>query len=325
MDQNNFWKLSSGRMVESVLFEESLKGRANFKVRSYTIDFDCPLTKALFTKDEWTEMKRFDDFKLPLLPASTSQYINLTWKALKDGQHVASVPVPIEDRFSCDQVLKSLLSWTHLYTAKPSPFGNSKLSETYWSRQGWPIVKELFSDIDGITMVDGEKHGLESTKRNGKNRRLDIEGSSPRKPGGKKLDLVARDTTNNRDWFIVESMKDWDETSTKFLHETSITLFKQLHLIASHRIQEARSSSFKNNARCVAETIEQYSQASLDDEVDGEDESWIYDDNHRPVEDVTLGSSPLGPDADFYTTESSPLGADDPEVEAMWSDSAFEL
>ncbi|KAG0009344.1 hypothetical protein BGZ80_002486, partial [Entomortierella chlamydospora] len=65
--------------------------------------------------------------------------------------------------------------------------------------------------------------------------------------------------------------------------------------------------------------------ASLDDEVDGEDESWIYDDNHRPVEDVTLGSSPLGPDADFYTTESSPLGADDPEVEAMWSDSAFEL
>ncbi|KAG0201378.1 hypothetical protein BGX31_003838 [Mortierella sp. GBA43] len=76
-----------------------------------------------------------------------------------------------------------------------------------------------------------------------------MESQTPRKQIGRKLDLVARDTTNQRDWFIVESLKDWDESSTKFLRELDVTLLKDLHLIASHRLQEVPHDRFREQAR----------------------------------------------------------------------------
>ncbi|KAF9106210.1 hypothetical protein BGX27_009270, partial [Mortierella sp. AM989] len=224
---------------------------------------------------------------------------------------------------------------TRLYATGPTPFGNTKLFESYWARQGWPIIKELLSDIDENTMIDGEKCGLESAKRKGKDRRLDLETRAPRKPAGKKLDLVARDTTNDRDWFLVESMKSWNETSTKFLHEVELVLFKQLHLIAVHRIKESKSTLFKNNARFfslysgdvfVAKTIDLYNQTLIGDEVD--EDSWIYQIDTEPIHDTTLASSPLGSDGpdygpDLYVElENMPLSTDESGGEALYSDTA---
>lgn len=77
---------------------------------SYMIDFGCERTKALFSKDEWEEIKELDDFQLPKLPESTERYLHDVRKALVQGQHVASVSVPEEDRYSCELVLKSFLS-----------------------------------------------------------------------------------------------------------------------------------------------------------------------------------------------------------------------
>ena len=80
-------------------------------MRSYTIDFGCERTKALFTKDEWKEMKELDDFQLPTLPESTEGNLRDVRKALTKEVHAASVPVPKEDRYSCELVLRSFLSW----------------------------------------------------------------------------------------------------------------------------------------------------------------------------------------------------------------------
>ncbi|KAF9313219.1 hypothetical protein BG003_005481 [Podila horticola] len=250
MDQDQFWKLQSGRTVEEILFTASLKLEANFKMRSYTIDFGCERTKALFSKDEWEEMKELDDFQLPKLPELTERYLRDVRKAVVQGQHAASVPVPEEDRYS-----------TQLYISKPCPFGNKDLSESFWCREAWPIMKGLLSDVDGLTMIDGEKSGLESGKRKNTGRTVDPEIPTARKKVGRKLDLVARDTTNKRDWFIVESLKDWDEVSTKYLRELDVTLFKDLHLIASHRLQEQSSAQFHSAARFLSV----YSGGSSDD------------------------------------------------------------
>lgn len=81
------------------------------RMRSYTIDFGCERTKALFSKDEWEEMKELDDFQLPKLPELTERYLRDVRKAVVQGQHAASVPVPEEDRYSCELVLRSFLSW----------------------------------------------------------------------------------------------------------------------------------------------------------------------------------------------------------------------
>ncbi|KAF9159012.1 hypothetical protein DFQ26_007010 [Actinomortierella ambigua] len=238
MDSSRFWKLRSGRTVEEILYTSSLKMDANFKMRSYTIDFGCERTKAAFTDDEWNEMEDLNDFQLPKLPESTERYLRDIRKALVKGQHVASVPVPDEDRYS-----------TQLYISKPCPFGNKDLSESFWCREAWPVMKVLLADVDGLTMIDGEKAGLESGKRRNMGRKVDTETPAPRKQAGRKVDLVARDTINSRDWFIIESLKEWDEVSTKFLRELDVTLFKDLHLIASHRLQEQPHARFRKQAR----------------------------------------------------------------------------
>ncbi|KAG0250182.1 hypothetical protein BG011_008585 [Mortierella polycephala] len=249
MDPSRFWKLRSGRTVEEILYISSLNMDANFKMRSYTIDFGCERTKAAFSDDEWMEMEELNDFQLPKLPESTERYLRDVRKALIKGQHVASVPVPEEDRYACELMLRAFLSWTQLYISKPCPFGNKDLSESFWCREAWPIMKVLLADVDGLTMIDGEKAGLESGKRRNTGRKVDTETPAPHKQDGRKVNLVARDTTDSRDWFIVESLKEWDEVSTKFLRELDVTLFKELHLIASHRLQEQPHSRFREQAR----------------------------------------------------------------------------
>ncbi|KAF9085577.1 hypothetical protein BGX27_003428 [Mortierella sp. AM989] len=210
MDSSLFWKFRSGRTVEEILFLSSLKTDANFKMRSYTIDFGCERTKAVFTEDEWKEMEELNDFQLPKLPESTERYLRDVRKALVKGEHVACVPVPEENRYSCELMLRAFLSWTQLYISKPCPFGNEDLSESFWCREAWPLIKGLLADVDGLTMIDGEKAGLESGKRRNMGRKVDTESPAPRKQAGRKVDLVARDTVNSRDWFIhfiVESLK----------------------------------------------------------------------------------------------------------------------
>ncbi|KAF9578614.1 hypothetical protein BGW38_005497, partial [Lunasporangiospora selenospora] len=248
MDQSQFWRLKSGRAVEEVLYQASLKQEANFKMQSYMIDFGCGKTKALFSEDEWEEMKVLDDFQLPKLPESTEGYIRDVRKALVRGKHVTTVPVPEEDRYSCELVLKSLLSWTQLYVTNPCPF-DKDLPESFWSREGWPILKDLLWDVDGLTMIDDAKVILESGKRKNMRRKVDMGLTTSRKQTGRKLDLVARDTTNMRDWFIVENIKDWDEMSTNYLRELDMALFKDLHFIARRRLQDQYFVKFRSKAR----------------------------------------------------------------------------
>ncbi|KAG9069589.1 hypothetical protein KI688_010493 [Linnemannia hyalina] len=71
MNPSRFWKLRSGRTVEEILYISSLNMDANFKMRSYTIDFGCERTKAAFSDDEWMEMEELNDFQLPKIPEST--------------------------------------------------------------------------------------------------------------------------------------------------------------------------------------------------------------------------------------------------------------
>lgn len=80
-------------------------------MRSYTIDFGCERTKSVFTDEEWMEMEKLNDFQLPKLPEATEQYLRNIRKALMRGQHVASVRIPEDDRYSCELVLRAFLSW----------------------------------------------------------------------------------------------------------------------------------------------------------------------------------------------------------------------
>ena len=80
-------------------------------MRSYTIDFGCERTKAVFTEEEWTEMEQLNRFQLPKLPETTEQYLRDIRKALVRGKHATTVPMPEVDQYSCELVLRAFLSW----------------------------------------------------------------------------------------------------------------------------------------------------------------------------------------------------------------------
>ncbi|KAF9991676.1 hypothetical protein BGZ79_004139 [Entomortierella chlamydospora] len=252
MDQTKFWKLSSGRTVEQILFEKSINGGASYKIRSYTIDYTCVITQKLFTNQEWTEIQTYNEWELPDLEETTFNYLESVCNTLQKGGHPTVVPFPADDWNTCNLVLRTALA------CNPSAH-----SEAFWARHGWPALKDLLNGVDGITMLDGEKYSLESTQHKNKNRRLDVEVKTNvekktiRKAAGSngicttvpsKLDLIARDTLNNRDWCVGETKKDWDELSTEHLKHTTVDLFKKLRLISIYRCKE-RGANFKKEAQ----------------------------------------------------------------------------
>jgi hypothetical protein len=129
----------------------------------------------------------------------------------------------------------------------PSPFVVD-LSEAFWGRKSWPILMELLADLDNIYMIDGEKMGLDSSRRRNDGRQWTPDTKPHRKRIGRKLDLIARDVVELKDWFLVERVKDWDETSNKFLKESGCDLIRETHTIMGNRMQDAMNAGFKDEA-----------------------------------------------------------------------------
>ncbi|KAG0332848.1 hypothetical protein BG000_009689 [Podila horticola] len=155
--------------------------------------------------------------------------------------------MPKEDRGSCELILQTFLAWIRLYEKRPSPF-LANLSESFWGRNSWPLLNDLFFDIDNIFMIDGEKGGLESSRRKNMGRKWIPDGKTAQKRRGRKLDLIARDVLQERDWLIVERMLKWDVTSNKFLKETTIDLLREMHTIQTFRLQDCLNTKFKDEA-----------------------------------------------------------------------------
>lgn len=123
------------------------------------------------------------------------------------------------------------------------------LSEAFWGRKSWPLLMELLADLDNMYMIDGEKMGLESSRRKNDGRQWTPDTKPRRKRIGRKLDLIARDVVELKDWFLVERMKDWDEVSNKFLKESSCDLVRETHTIMANRMQDTMNVGFKDEAR----------------------------------------------------------------------------
>ncbi|KAI8594524.1 hypothetical protein EDD21DRAFT_393480 [Dissophora ornata] len=205
LDASRFWILkSSGRAVESLLYEASLKEGAPISVRSYTIDVSCETTRAIFLENEWSEILENISFELPPLSTSTNQYLAALRLCLLRGQHPKSIRAPqvpqnsaanlMEPSYDHNQclALKTAIEWYTLYNKNPSPFGVQDLSEAWWARKAWPAWLDLLDDVDGIFMVDGEKMGIDSSQRKNNDRHYNPDEPS-RKKVGRKLDLVCRD------------------------------------------------------------------------------------------------------------------------------------
>ncbi|KAF9345068.1 hypothetical protein BGX34_005052, partial [Mortierella sp. NVP85] len=111
----------------------------------YTIDFECEATRQLFT-EEWVEIKGQELFVLPMLPTTVVRYLLKVQQAFNDQEPVVNVPLPTEERDSCELILDSFRVWERMYRKVPSPFVVQDLSEAYWGRKSWPLLMELLED-----------------------------------------------------------------------------------------------------------------------------------------------------------------------------------
>jgi hypothetical protein len=98
-------------------------------------------------------------------------------------------------------------------------------------------------------MIDGEKMGLESSRRKNHDRKLPEDRIIGRKKIGRKLDLIARDVVDRQEWLVVERMKMWDTLSRKYLKECNHDLFREMATICRNRLEESKDSTFKNEAQ----------------------------------------------------------------------------
>ncbi|KAG0266304.1 hypothetical protein BG011_002712 [Mortierella polycephala] len=130
----------------------------------------------------------------------------------------------------------SCKTWELLYKREPSPFVIDDLSESYWARKSWPLLLELLDDVKNMYMLDGEKTGIESSRRRNQGRTSSSEEDTPRKRFGRKLDMIARDVVEKKDWAI-------------FLKENRFDLFREQLTIMLSRLDEAHDDSFQKVAR----------------------------------------------------------------------------
>ncbi|KAG0356494.1 hypothetical protein BGZ54_000704, partial [Gamsiella multidivaricata] len=123
-----------------------------------------------------------------------------------------------------------------MYKKQPSPFAVNDLSESYWARESWPLLMELLDDVENMYMLDGEKMGVDPSRRRNQGRSCDLEEDISRKRVGRKLDWTARDIK-------------WDPQSTKFLKESRFDLFREQLTIMQNRFHETQDDSFQKQAR----------------------------------------------------------------------------
>ncbi|KAG0004862.1 hypothetical protein BGZ80_005546 [Entomortierella chlamydospora] len=274
MDQTKFWKLSSGRTVEQILFEKSINGGASYKIRSYTIDYTCVITQKLFTNQEWTEIQTYNEWELPDLEETTFNYLESVCNTLQKGGHPTVVPFPADDWNTCNLVLRTALA------CNPSAH-----SEAFWARHGWPALKDLLNGVDGITMLDGEKYSLESTQHKNKNRRLDVEVKTN----------VEKKTIRK-----AAGMYNCSNAYISLFHEYPPHV---LPTEAGDWVDQFIGLWFLLRVKIAAtQTIQLYNQRPQRNLRDLANHVNIigYDNEQSTMEDCTLASSPLGPDSFDY-------------------------
>ncbi|KAG0340995.1 hypothetical protein BG000_010545 [Podila horticola] len=232
LDNNLFWWLRSGRAVETVLHNASLQSGATTRT-----------TKALFEDDEWNEILAKTPFDLPQLPRPTLLFLNKLRRSILEGKHPNYVMLPDsatsdpKDLADCILAQKTAAEWHFLYHKEPSPFVVDDLSESWWARKSWAALHDLLNDVPSIFMVDGEKRGLDSSRKRNMGRHLNPE-EPVRKRCGRKLDLICRDEELLHDWMVVERMRHWDPQSTKLSKEFGCDVLRETITIAHNRMFE---------------------------------------------------------------------------------------
>ncbi|KAG0257820.1 hypothetical protein BG011_003749 [Mortierella polycephala] len=264
MKDEHKWKLPSGQYAENILYEAGRQVSEQCSMHSFIIDMADKRTREAFTEEDWNAIKtRAATIEEPVLHPVVERYLNkfdlsgsenkldkLRAATLIDGMkgvNLGCVGLGKEDQilYELELVRKLMLDWWFIYRKESSPFiTGTLLSEAWWSSHCFSILGHLVDDVENCYAINGEKTGLESSRR--KNRHRPEEPvKATRKKMGTKSDVFIRTLGHTpRDWSIVESGHLWDSFGNKVIGESRIKVSRQLHDILCHRAQETKWSDY---------------------------------------------------------------------------------
>ncbi|OAD66242.1 hypothetical protein PHYBLDRAFT_152567 [Phycomyces blakesleeanus NRRL 1555(-)] len=210
------WILSSGTVVEEVLYEAGMECAVYNAVHSFMIDMNDPWIKDKFLASDWAEISR-DPPAYPPIPEA--------------GLETALQTRPIDSE---SQLVHQCL------VDCPSPFAIAQqLPEHWWQERAWGIVGRLALDVECCFILPGDVAGIDSDARRNRARYTGNIQPISRKRMGVRGDLFWRSFEEpQKDWAVVETLKKWSTFSTKYILESSIKLPRQLHDILVHRTKE---------------------------------------------------------------------------------------
>ncbi|KAG0366531.1 hypothetical protein BGZ54_005219 [Gamsiella multidivaricata] len=244
------WMLPSGKYAEDA-----------FSMHSFVIDLGDKRTRQAFRGEDWRAIEEralllsdqpmhhlveeyldtFDlsDSESKLENLRTATYYDPLQDA--DASDLGDAATYEEIVFEVELVRKLMWEWWLLYQKSANPFiTGTSLSEAWWATHAFPTLGCLVDDVDNCFAINGEKSGIESSRR--KNRHRPEEPvKATRKKVGTKADIFIRTLGHTpRDWSVTESGHLWDTFGNKAIGESREKLSRQLMDILRHRAQECR-------------------------------------------------------------------------------------
>ncbi|KAF9184472.1 hypothetical protein BGZ51_003332, partial [Haplosporangium sp. Z 767] len=233
------WVLSSGTVVEEVLYKAGMECVVYNAVHSFMIDMMDPWIRGKFSASDWAEISQ-DPPSFPSIPEAAVAYLTLF-----DHVHtVQDLETALQTRPSDSEsqlVHQCLLDWLYLFRCKnPSPFTIARqLPELWWQERAWGIVGRLAQDVEHCFILPGDIAGIESSARRNRARYTGNVQAISRKRMGVRGDSFWRSFEEpQKDWAVMEAAKIWSTSSTKYIIESSRKLPRQLHDILVHRTRE---------------------------------------------------------------------------------------
>ncbi|KAF8925648.1 hypothetical protein BGZ47_003133, partial [Haplosporangium gracile] len=233
------WVLSSGTVVEEVLYEAGMECVVYNAVHSFMIDMVDPWIKGKFSASDWAEISR-DPPICPSIPEAGVAYLS-SFDHMRTVQELETALQTRPSDSESQLVHQCLLDWLYLFRCKsPSPFTIAQqLPELWWQERAWGIVGRLAQDVECCFILPGDVTGIESDARRNRARYTGNVRPISRKRMGVRGDSFWRSFEEpQKDWAVMEAAKKWSTSSTKYIIESSRKLPRQLHDILVHRTRE---------------------------------------------------------------------------------------
>ncbi|CAB4482826.1 unnamed protein product [Rhizophagus irregularis] len=247
MNKTHKWILSSGICVEDVIFDHCKKLSAESLLHSWIIDLDDKEAEALFTAEEWEEIRR----EIRKLPGTDGTFVNSVMR-FADVKTTSELRYLLETTSfrnkdePYDREKHYDAEWVELVMRKfltdyedPNGILHKPHLESWHDINVWSlIIDHGLRNLIGIETVRKESSSeAVSARKNRKRIRTRRKKIEERKKMGSRMDGIFRTYVNDIEYGAIEVAKKYDETKlladgyklSKAMHDILICLSRQVH------------------------------------------------------------------------------------------------